>query len=63
MKRLTNQTLFQLVYGREAVVSAEFTVPSLFIATALNFSEEESLPEFLHELQELDEARFLAEFH
>ena len=63
VKRLTNQTPFQLVYGREAVIPAEFTVPSLLIATSLQFSEEESLWERLQELQELDEARFLAEFH
>ena len=63
MKRLTNQTPFQLVYGREAVIPAEFTVLSLLISTSLKFSEEESLQERLHELQELDEARFFAEFH
>ena len=63
MKRLTNQTPFQLVYGREAVIPAEFTVPSLLIATSLKFSEEASLQEHLHELQELDEACFLAKFH
>ena len=40
VKRLTNQMSFQLVYGREAVIPAEFTVPSLLIATSLKFSEE-----------------------
>ena len=63
VKRLTNQTPFQLVYGWEAVIPAEFIVPSLLIATSLKFSEEASLQEHLHELQELDEARFLVEFH
>ena len=63
MKRLTNQTPFQLVYGQEAVIPVEFTVPSLLISTTLKFSEKASLQERLHELQELDEARFLAEFH
>ena len=52
-----------MVYGREAVIPSEFTVPSLLIATSLQFSDEESLRERLQELQELDEARFLAEFH
>ena len=51
------------MYGQEAVIPTEFTVPSLLIATSLHFSEEASLRERLQELQELDEARFLAEFH
>ena len=63
VKRLTNQTPFQLVYGQEAMIPAEFIVQTLLIATSLKFSEEASLQERLHELQELDEACFLAEFH
>ena len=42
--------------GQEAVIPTEFTVPSLLIATSLQFSDEESLRERLQELQELDEA-------
>ena len=45
------------------MIPAKFTVPNLLIATSLHFSEEASLRERLQELQELDEARFLAEFH
>ena len=45
------------------MIPAEFMIPSLLIAMALKFSEEASLQERLHELQELDKARFLAEFH
>ena len=50
VKRLTNQTPFQLVYGREAVIPAKFTIPSLLIATSLHFSDEASLRERLQEL-------------
>lgn len=63
VKRLNNQTPFQLLYGREAIVPVEFIIPNLLVAMSLQLSEEDSLKEKLHELQGLEEERFLAEFH
>ena len=62
-KRLHKYTPFQLVYGREAVVPAEFLIPSLYIAQATKMSDDTSVAEWLHELWDLDEHRFLADFH
>jgi hypothetical protein len=42
-KKLQRYTLFQLVYGREAVVLAEFITPSLYVAQVTHMSEEESV--------------------
>jgi hypothetical protein len=56
-------TPFQLVYGREAVVPAEFLTPSLFIVQATKMTDDDSLVEWVEELMELEEARFLAYFH
>ena len=58
-----NQTPFQLVYGREAVVLAEFIISSLLITSTLHLTEEDSIKEHLHELQVLEEDRFMVEFH
>jgi hypothetical protein len=52
-----------LVYGREAVVPVEFITPSLYISQVTRMTEEESIAQRLTELQELEEARFLADFH
>jgi transposase InsO family protein len=62
-KKLHRYTPFQLVYGKEAVVPAEFITPSLYIAQITHMSEEESVAQRLMELQELEETRFLADFH
>lgn len=53
--KLHKHTLFQLVYGREAIVPAKFVVPSLFIAQATHMTEEESIAERLAELMQLEE--------
>jgi hypothetical protein len=52
-----------LVYGKEAVVPAEFITPSLYISQATRMIDEESVVQRLAELQELEETRFLADFH
>lgn len=62
-EKTTQSDSFQLVYGREAVVHAEFIIPSMLISSKLHLTEEDSIEECLHELQELEEDRFLAEFH
>jgi hypothetical protein len=61
-KKLHNYTPFQLVYGKEVVVHGEFITPSLYITHITHMSEDESIAERVMELQELDEAKFLA-FH
>ena len=39
-KKLTKDMPFSLVYGKEAVVPAEFVLPSLFIARVTRMSKE-----------------------
>ena len=45
------------------MVPAEFVVLSIFISQATNMTDNASLQKHLKEVMELDEARFLAEFH
>ena len=42
-KRLTGQTPFKLVYGKEVVIPMECIVPSLRISTATNMDDAEAL--------------------
>jgi hypothetical protein len=62
-KKLHRYTPFQLVYGKEAVVPTEFITPSLYIAQATCMTDEESVAQRLAELQELEETKFLEDFH
>jgi hypothetical protein len=51
MKKLHKYTPFQLVYGKEVVVPAEFITPSLYIAQVTHMSEDESVAQRVMELQ------------
>jgi hypothetical protein len=62
-KKLHKYTLFQLVYGREAVIPAEFITPRLYIVQVTCMKKEESVAQRLTELQELEETIFLVDFH
>jgi len=48
--------MFQLVYGRETVVPAEFIIPSMFISEATRMMNNMALRERLSQLMELDES-------
>lgn len=50
------------VAGEEAVVPAEFVLPSLYIAQATRMLEEASLQSYIKELMELEEDRFVAQY-
>lgn len=45
------------------MVPIEFIIPDLFIVQAAHVLEEESITKYLDDLWELDEARFLVDFH
>jgi hypothetical protein len=62
-KKLTGQTSFRLVYEQEAVVSLEFLVPSLCVATITNMIEQGAVKVRLSQLMEMEEDRILAGFH
>jgi hypothetical protein len=62
-KKLHRYTPFQLVYGKEVVVPAEFIAMSLYISHITHMSKDESVAQRLMELQELEEIRFLSDFH
>jgi len=62
-KWLNMYIAFQLVYGREAIVPVEFLTPILFIAQATKMIDDDSLVELVEELVEIEEDRFLADFH
>lgn len=61
-KVTTRQTPFQFMYGQEAIVPAEFMVPSLHIAIENRFGDMESLRERLYALGKLDEWRMMAQW-
>ena len=56
----TGMTLFQLVYGIEAVVPMEFVVLSLRISAAHKLPSEESLQHRQEQLLQLEEDRMLS---
>ena len=63
MKKLHMYTLFQLVYRKEVFVPSYFITPSLYIAHATHMIDDESVAQRVTDLQELEEARFLVDFH
>lgn len=60
-KVTTRHTSFQLMYGQEAVVPAEYTIPSLQVAVHNRLSDEESLSARLDNLVKLDEQGVVAQ--
>jgi hypothetical protein len=62
-KSLQRYTPFQLVYGRETIVPVEFITLILFIVRVTKMTNDESLAARIAKLMELEEARFLADFH
>jgi transposase InsO family protein len=53
-KKLTGQTPFRLVYGKEAVMPLEFLVPSLCVATITNMIEIGEVQERLNKLMDME---------
>jgi hypothetical protein len=62
-KKIHRYTPFQLVYGKEVGIPTKFITPSLYIARATHITDDESVAQRIADLQELEEARFLAYFH
>jgi hypothetical protein len=62
-KRLTKQTPFKLVYGLEAVVPMEYSVPSFRIAAFTGMDDTDVVQEKLAQLMELEEDMFIVGFH
>jgi hypothetical protein len=62
-KKLHKYTMFHLVYGKEFVVPTYFITPSLYIVQATHMIDETSVVQRIANLQELEEARFLADFY
>ena len=62
-KRLTGQTPFKLVYGKEVVMHMEYIVPSLCIVAATDMDNAEALEEHLALLIQLEEDLFIIGFH
>ena len=62
-KKLMGHTPFRLVYGMEVVMPMEYIVPSLRIVVITGMTDRKALEERLAQLEELEEERFLIEFH
>eukprot|EP00253_Pinus_taeda_P011750 PITA_11750 len=62
-KKLTSQTPFRLVYGKEVIMPMEYIVPSLRVAAIIGMADRWALEEWLVQLEELEEEWFLAGFH
>ena len=61
-KSLIGQTQFKLVYGQQAVIPMEYTIPSLRIYTATDMDDVEALEENATQLIQLEEDRFITSF-
>lgn len=61
-KVTTGHTLFQLMYGQEAMVPAEYTVSSLRVAVENRLGDTESVNARLYGLIKLDERRLMAQW-
>ena len=55
-------TPFQMVYGQEAVVPAEFTIPSLRMAIESRWEQNDSLKDRLEKLIKLEERRITTQW-
>lgn len=62
-RKLIGQTLFRFVNGIEAMIPMEYIMPSLRITTFTGVADRETLEEWLAQLMEFEEYRFLARFH
>lgn len=62
-KKLASHTPLRLVYGIEVVMPMEFIIPSLRIAAFIRMADHRALEEWLMQLMELEEDRFLGGFH
>lgn len=62
-KKLTSQMPFQLVYDVEVVIPMEYIMHSLCITAFIVMEDPVPLEEWLVQLIELKEDRFLARFH
>lgn len=62
-KKIIGQTTFRLVYGVETLMPMEYIMPSIRITTFIGVVDREDLEEWLAQLMELEEDRFLVGFH
>ena len=62
-KRLHKYTSFQLVYHQEAISLAEFVKPSIYIGKSTCTTYDGSIEESLVQLMQMEEYRFLVDFH
>ena len=62
-KKMIGKTPFKLVDGVEAVIPMEYIVPRLCIKSFMNMEDLEPLEEWIAQLMELEEYRFLVGFH
>ena len=62
-KKLTRHTPFKLAYGQEVVMTMEYIVPSLRVATMIEMADEDTMNERLSHLVGLEEDYFIAGFH
>jgi len=60
---MTGKTPFRLVYGIEVMMPMEYIMPGLCIAAFIEMVDHGALEEWLAQLTELEEDRFLARFH
>jgi hypothetical protein len=63
IKNLTGQTLFRLVYGKEAVMTMKFILLSLCVAAITDLSDFGAIEEILSQLLQLEEDQFFVGLH
>ena len=60
MHEVDRTNTIRLVYGKEAVVSLEFLVPSIHVATITNMTKRGIVQKRLNQLMEMEEDNILA---
>jgi hypothetical protein len=61
--KLIGHTRFRLVYGKEAMVPLEFSIPSLRVEAITNITKRGTVQERLIQLMEMEEEMILVVFH
>ena len=62
-KKLTGQTPFRLVHGKEVFIPMEFIVPSIRMITIIEMADVDVVKDSLLQLVHLEEERFITGFH
>ena len=62
-KRVTGKAPFKLLYGKEAVMTMQYIIPSIRIVAIIGMSDEREIKERMTHLVSLEKDHFITGFH